>query len=460
VSEGQQRVQVLSSLITLQQTARNAENLTELAYIMAHDTHRLITYDQALVWRMSSRHSVKVISVSGVSNPDQNAAYMQWLAQLIPQLVKQKHNPSNNATIYPVTTHDLPPEWAEQWQQWRLHEALWCPFANQAGVPPEGGLLLFRQKAWSESEQVLLNVALDAYRHAWRCLQRNNNAWWRPLGKITTARGVRLLLLLVGIGSLFIPVHLSVLAPAEIVAQDPFIVAAPLDGVVEKIEVQPNQPVAKNQILFRLDTTTLTSRHQVALKTLEVAKADYRRATQQMFGNAPAQAQAEVRFLKARVEEQEAEVAYSQSLLERALIRAQTNGIAVFNDPDYWQGRPVQVGEKVMTIADADKVELQVWLAVADAVALEPDAKVKLFLNTDPNNPLDAELYRTAYVAEQRPDQTLAFRLRARMTDEAQSGTQPRVGLKGTAKLYGEQVPLGYYLLRRPYAAIRQYLGV
>jgi len=53
----------------------------------------------------------------------------------------------------------------------------------------------------------------------------------------------------------------------------------------------------------------------------------------------------------------------------------------------------------------------------------------------------------------------MAYRLRARFVDD-DGATPPRVGLKGTAKLYGETVPLAVYLFRRPLAAIRQHLGV
>jgi hypothetical protein len=35
-----------------------------------------------------------------------------------------------------------------------------------------------------------------------------------------------------------------------------------------------------------------------------------------------------------------------------------------------------------------------------------------------------------------------------------------RIGLKGTAKLAGERVPLIYWMLRRPLASIRQFIAL
>ena len=60
-----------------------------------------------------------------------------------------------------------------------------------------------------------------------------------------------------------------------------------------------------------------------------------------------------------------------------------------------------------------------------------------------------------AHDAVQRPDGSFAYRVRA--TIEGQ--VKQRVGLKGTAKLQGAWVPLSYWVLRRPLATARAYLG-
>ena len=59
---------------------------------------------------------------------------------------------------------------------------------------------------------------------------------------------------------------MSTLAPAEIQTSNPVIVAAPLDGVIERFHVQPNQAVAAGQPLFSFDSTVLRSRFEVARK--------------------------------------------------------------------------------------------------------------------------------------------------------------------------------------------------
>ena len=62
-----------------------------------------------------------------------------------------------------------------------------------------------------------------------------------------------------------------------------------------------------------------------------------------------------------------------------------------------------------------------------------------------------------AYRALERPDGTLAYRVRANLTSV---DDKPRLGLKGTARIETGRVTLFYWLMRRPIATIRQYFGV
>jgi hypothetical protein len=164
----------------------------------------------------------------------------------------------------------------------------------------------------------------------------------------------------------------------------------------------------------------------------------------------------ELAMLEAQVEEKRADLEYNIALLERIKVHAEENGIVIFTDANDWIGKPLTTGEKVMTLANPENTEIEAWVPVADAITLERGAKVRMFLNTDPVNPLDAELYQTSYEAELTPEGVLAFRVKARFAGE----NRPRVGLKGTAKIYGDKVSLFYYLMRRPLAAARQFLGL
>ena len=78
------------------------------------------------------------------------------------------------------------------------------------------------------------------------------------------------------------PVQLTVLAPAELVPLNPTLVRAPMDGVVDKILVQPNQKVKAGEPLFEFDSVKLESKTKIAASALATSQAEYRNRAQQI----------------------------------------------------------------------------------------------------------------------------------------------------------------------------------
>src|SRR5690606_30852715 len=248
-------------------------------------------------------------------------------------------------------------------------------------------------------------------------------------------------------------------APAEIIGLDARVIAAPMDGVVESFAVTPNQPVAAGQLLFSLEATTLVNRREVAARQLQVARADALAAAQKAFTSDASRA--DLAALEGRVAEREAELAWLDRLLERIQVHAPAPGVIVFGDANDWIGKPVATGERVALLADPGDAGVLVWLPVADAINLEAGAEVRLFLQVAPLTPIDGTLSQTSYQAVDSPEGISAYRLRARFADDDPDAARlARIGLKGTAKIYGRRAPLAYYLFRRPLAALREWTGL
>jgi hypothetical protein len=108
-------------------------------------------------------------------------------------------------------------------------------------------------------------------------------------------------------------------------------------------------------------------------------------------------------------------------------------------------------------VAQSSNIEYRVDLAVHDSVSLKPEARVKLFFDADPLNPRSGAITEMSYHATEKPGGLLAYTVRVAPTGDVKS---ERIGLRGTAQIAGEQVSLGFYLFRRPIAALRQYFGV
>ena len=433
----------LPGLLHLSERARQAATASELAFVMVNETFGLVGYRQAVLWAAG-----RVEAVSGVPMVEADAPFVQWLARLLRPLAGE---PAPLA----FGRERCPGDGAADWAEWLPAHALWLPLPPRPDQPPLAGLLLAREQAWSAGDMALLAHLTGAYGHAWAALHRP-----RPLDLLrarlrAVTRRRRALLAAVAALLLLAPVHLTVLAPGEVVPVDPALVRAPVDGVVERILVQPNQAVKEGQPLFDLDDSQVASRLDVARKELATAQAEYNQDAQQAVWDVRSKAQ--LAIVAGRIEEHRAEVDYLAGLLARIHVTAPRAGVVVFDDPSAWLGRPVAVGEKVMEVAGERDTEIEAWLAVGDAIRLAPGAPVTLFLNIDPLAPVRAALRYAAYEAVERPDGAMAYRLRAVLLPGAE---HPRIGLKGTARIDGQRVPLVYWLLRKPLSAARQWLGV
>lgn len=445
----------LATLVDLAHRARHVADAVELDFLAVNGSHALAPYRQAALW-FADRG---VCALSGVVQIEANAPYVQWLEKLCVAL-----GASGPAQ---VSALDAPAGLGVDWAEWLPAYALWLPMA---GVPASGvaagGLLLARETPWREDEQALLAEWADMLRHAWlarpaparltpgallarlrlrREHERNAGLpWWRR--RAVQAAAAALLVLCC-------PVRLTILAPGELVPANPAAVRAPLEGVIDRFHVKPNQLVRKGEPLFDFDQAQLASRAAVAEQALATAEAEYRQALQQALNDGKSKGM--LATLQGKIEERRAETGFLQGQAERARVLAPRDGIALFDDPSEWIGRPVATGERVMRIAAPGDAEVEAWLPLGDAIPLEAGAAATLYLASSPLDPVEATVRYVGYEAQMRPDGSYAYRVRASLAQAAAA----RVGLKGTAKLSGGWVPMGYWMLRRPLATVRQALG-
>lgn len=453
----------LLTLLGLARRARSAGGADELAFLLVNDSLALAPYRQAALWLADGG----VRALSGVIAVDANAPYAHWLARV------GRHLAAGDI-VRCVTAADLPEADAAEWGEWLPEFALWLPFsgaASEDGVAGAGGLLLANEQRWSDEAIALFAEWVDTWSHAWRA--RTRPALWRrarrlacdwlraPLATPWWKQRRVWLAALVAVVLLF-PVRLSVLAPGELVAANPATLRAPLDGVLGQFHVHPNETVKAGQPLFSFDEAAIAARLEVAKQALTTAQVEYRQLAQQAVADAKSKAQ--LANLLGRIEERRAEADYLSEQFARSRVVAPQDGVALFDDPTEWIGKPVQTGERIMRIAAPGDVEVEAWLAIGDAIALPAGAPVSLYLAADPLTSLAARVRYVAHDAVLRPEGSYAYRLRATLDDADQSAARGdahrRVGLKGTAKVYGARVPLIYWMLRRPLATIRQALGV
>lgn len=441
-----------SVLRALAQRARQAQSDRELGFILVNETLSLVAYRQGALWLAGEG----AWTLSGVVQVEAHVPYAQWLDAVAKHLQSQFGN-----ALRAFTVRDLPPDLASEWANWWPEHALWV--GSTASAVTGAGIFL-RDSAWTDDELLLLQEWAEVWWHAFAALHRPRlmrwhglrermaSIWgWQPGQSWWRQRRVQMLALVMAV--LFWPVRLTVLAPGELVPANPLIIRSPLDGVIDVFHVQPNQQIKTGQPLFSFDEIVIQAKLEVATQSLATAETDYRQTSQMALTDAKAKTQ--LGLLMGKVEERRAEIEYLQEQLTRSRVVAPQPGVVLMDDPSEWIGKPVNTGERILRIATLDDVEVEAWVPLADAITLSPGDPVSLFLSASPLTPVSATLRYMAHEAVQRPDGGFAYRVRAVLD----ARTQHRVGLKGTAKLHGAWVPLSYWVMRRPLATFRAYLG-
>lgn len=439
---------LLLQLAELESLARQAESLRELGHHLANDAHGLLAYRQALVvaedgdrWRL--------MNISGLVSVDENTPYRVWLDSTLPWL-RQQLSADEFAWLELNTLTDAPSATLQGLQEWWPAGVAALPLKSRS-EQLLGWVLFLLDEAPSPTQTVLVKRLAMSWSYCWEMLKPKPGLWQRfrqrkNRWKLATAA---LLILL-------IPLRQSALAPAEITSLDLQLVSAPMDGVIKTFHIKPNEPVSKDQPLFSLDDTTLQHQRAVAQQAVAVADAELMAASQGAFTSNDSKAQ--LPTLQSRAQQRRAELESLNAQLQRMTVLAPRAGVAVFTDPNEWLGKPVVTGERVLQLANPDQPAMLIKLPVADAIELSVGTPVVLYLTVRPLSPLNGKILETSYQSSLTAEGISSYRLRASV-DKGDSELA-RIGLKGTAKIKAGWSLLGYEMLRRPLAALREFTGL
>ncbi len=422
----------------------------DLTFIVVNETITLAPYRQAAFFTVTPVGTFELATASGLVSVAEDSPYAIWLSGFVKYLSKIY---TKEAGCHKLDFSEAPEEFKDGWEEWLPEHLVIAKLFDQTGVL-QGMVMYAREEPWLSNELEKLEHIHQIYGS---CLGFLSEV---KIDFVTKIRGwmskaVSYWTVIAIFVGLSIPIRLPVLAPGEIIALNAFAVAAPQDGVISKVHVQPNAKVKAGDLLFSLDDTTITSRLDVAEKALSIAHANALNAQQRAFNDL--KSKGEIASAIGRVREKEAELSALKSLMKRVEIHAERDGIVVYGDPNDWIGKPVQTGERVMQLANPDNAGLLVWLPVHEALNLEVGAPMRLFLHIDPLNPLPASLLQTSYQPVKSPEGVSAYRIKGEFEKDME---KPRIGLRGTVRISGKWATLGYYLFRRPITAVREWTGL
>ena len=434
-------------LLRVEGDARAAKSVTELAVLIANETRKLTRAQQAFVCRKSATGELQIEAASAMTAVDRQVPLIQWLERIVARC----QSDSGLGAVREFTLQSYGEATDPLTAAYPFREALWFPLLDKTGTL-FAGVLLLRSEPWQSGEAAIAKRLSVTFAHAWYWVATAKSV--RPTFRISPQRAG--LAVAVAVVVCLCPVAMTTLAPFEIGARDASLVTAPIDGVIQDIPIAPNSRVAPGDILVHFADTVLRNRLELAERELQVA--DARIKKNMLLSLTDIRGRHEIAAARAEVTVKMAERDYARDLLGRSQIVAPRAGIAIFGDKRDLIGKPISTGERIMEVADPTQVEIRIDVPVADSIILSDDKRAKVFLDSDPLRPRAAFIVHGDYQAKMRESGSVAFRVVATFADT--DAPPPRLGIRGTAQLYGDRVPLVYYLLRRPVTVLRQWVGL
>ncbi len=427
----------LQILLALESEAMACADRLALKHVAVNKARALIDCGH-IFFLTRSGQAFKIEAVSSQATVEKNAPMMQWLTRQMKYMAKAGPLSAPLGFALDPLDGDI---------DYPFPHAFYAPFSPD---PKTGGLLYTRSEPWKEDAQQIPARLAQVYGLQWTALGAKKRARLTPKKRLWLSA-----VALITAIALCVPVPISTLAPAQIVAADPFLITPALDGVIKTIHVDPNVIVSQGDTLITLENTDLKNELSVASEEHSVATARLRKASLSAFVDA--QTKREIAVARAEQSLAQTRMDYAAKRLDKTIITAPKSGLLLYSDPKDWTGRPVATGERIMEIADPAAVLLRLEAPLVDSAALTQNADVRLFLDSDPLRGHDGTLLRSAYYAQPQAGGELAYEAYANL-DALPPGA--RIGARGVAKIYGPKAPLGYWLARRPISAARQFLGL
>ncbi len=451
----QGQIEGLATLLVLNDEIRKLNSIREFGFFSTNETHRLVPYHTAYLWQQKELIGPYILAQSGTAEVDIHSPTNQWIIHKInkirnSELAKKIHQIDHAEEKKSSDNTAIKSE--DNWPEDLPDYLLWCPLLNKS-TNLTGGLIFFREQSFSEAEVKMLNWLINSFQYTWlHLVQPSKLTFLEPLRKKPYIIAATVIIL----GVLFFPVPISVFGDGIVSAQSPTLINAPMQGVIKSFAVSPGEIVKAGQLLVKLDKTDLQAAAEVSKKDFLLTQARFRTAVSEGFDKK--NNQSDVPIIKAQLEIDQARMDYAVAMLAKADIYAPTAGVIVFESKEDWVGQPVRTGEKIMTIANPEKVQLKISIPVTNSIKLVVGDKGEFFLYGQ-LNPLPFRVHALGYNAKMLPTRVLAYQLIGNFDDKNKKDV-PQLGAQGTVKIYSDRVPLIYYILRRPIQAIRQSIGI
>lgn len=443
-----QAFKILRALYQLSTELYDSENRQELIFRILNSTTNIFPYRRAVLWSLAGRKAVP-LGISGRETVNPRSP----IAELWGPVVRTIKD-SASILIINDAPNGCESAWAELQKKTSGLSVMWVPIVSNGKIQAGFWIERWGNDTWDATEREIMSSYAKNLHLAWdKFAPAQTFNRWKTIAAHKATWCVAVILL--ACFAMMPIVSLRVVAPCEVVPEHPEVVTAPLDGVIKSVIVKPGDVVKKGDLLFSYEDKIVLQELKVAQKQVEIIKTQYDRMRFKSFIDEDAMQ--EIQSVKLRLEQEQIRLALAESNVSHLTIRSMLDGVCMVDHPESWQGRPVQIGERVLMIFDPGRSKIRILLPEKDNIDFDPDKPVAVILNALPAERYHARLNYVAPQTSEGPDGRSGFLAEAAWL-RIDSGV--KVGSRGTAIVYGDKVSIMYWLLRKPMAAFRQLTGL
>lgn len=420
----------------------------KLHFVILNESKHVLSYDRAFLWDISGKDP-SIQGISGLVDIDKNTELITAWTDII-RSIPNKNSPR-------LLDEKTVPGCTEEWKSIRGNDQMrfyWLPIyspnALLMGLVVSFPAKSFQQKLVDEEIDIFMNFLMPGYAAGLEKFSKKQLRTGKKKKRLVALGGIFALLLF---GNLY-QVPLRIVSSCEVVSREPVIIAAPLEGVIQDIKVFPGDQVAVGDLLVEYEKSTFVQDLQLAKKEVELREAEVSRA--KTLGYDDDEKLAELKVLMAKNDQAQAKLDFARYQFDLLTVEAPAAGIISVDNPEEWKGRPVSVGEKILSIDQQDDTKVLIWLAEGDNVNLDKNSLVKVVLNANPNATYEATLDYVSSISRINDQNIVSFEAEASWVEQPEN---IKIGQKGVAIMYGDQVSLLYYLFRKPYLFFRRTFG-
>lgn len=222
----------------------------------------------------------------------------------------------------------------------------------------------------------------------------------------------------------FFKVNYRVAAPITIEGTVQRVVAAPFDGFIKEARVRPGDVVRKGETLCLLDDRELKLEHLRLSTEQEQSGRQYREAMAK-------HERAQVRILKAKIDQIEAQIFLTEQKLVRSRIVAPFNSLVMSGDLSQSLGSPVERGRELFKVAPLDAYRVIVEVDERDIKEIEAGQYSEFILPSIPGKIFPFAVEKITPVSTAKEGRNY-FRVEGSMR---QASARLRPGMEGVGKI-------------------------